>query len=178
MNREDRSQYLYEVHCIEQVLNHYVIGLDTLHIPLMQACFTDDARVEIPGTGVCTPAEYAALCEKSLRGLDATHHQIGPVTVEINGDSARAHSYLTAQHVLSSLGADCLLTIGAWYDDELVHTGEGWKIASRVGTPVWFSGNPAVLGLPMEPGAFPRTPGRECPEWLRKIPRRASMPGA
>lgn len=162
-----RQQYLYDVHCIEQVLNHYVIGLDTLHIPLMEHCFTQDAHVEIPGAGTMTPAQYAAMCQQSLPRLDATHHQLGPVAVEVTGDTARAHCYLTAQHVLSSLAPDGLLTIGAWYDDELQRTPEGWKITRRVGTAVWCSGNPAVLGLPMQPGAFPRTAGRECPEWLK-----------
>ena len=168
MNHEARSQYLYDVHCIEQVLNRYVIGLDTLNIPLMRNCFTDDAHVEIPGAGVQSPDEYAAICEHSLPGLDATHHQLGPITVEVTGDTARAHCYLTAQHVLHSAGADCLLTIGAWYDDELVRTRESWKISKRVGTAVWLDGNPAVLGMPMEKGAFPKSPGRECPAWLHR----------
>lgn len=167
MKAEDRNQYLYDVHCIEQVLNHYVIGLDTLNIPLMRACFTHDAHVEIPGAGVQNPDQYATICEQSLPGLDATHHQLGPIAVEVTSDTARAHCYLTAQHVLHSAGPDCLLTIGAWYDDELMRTESGWKICKRVGTAVWLAGNLAVLGLPMEQGAFPKSPGRGCPAWLK-----------
>lgn len=165
----DHSQYLYDIHCIEQVILRYVIGLDTRNIPLMQRCFIDNAHVEIPGAGVMTPSEYAAICEQNLPRLDATHHQLGPIAVELSGDTARARCYLTAQHVLSSLAPDCLLTIGAWYDDELVRENSEWKISKRVGTAVWCSGNPAVLGLPMTAGAFPRTAGWSCPEWLGQL---------
>lgn len=164
----DRIQYLYDVHCIEQVINRYVIGLDTRNIPLMQRCFTDNAQMEIPGAGRMTPAEYAAMCEQSLTRLDATHHQLGPVTVEVTGDTARARCYLTAQHVVSSLAPEGLFTIGAWYDDELVRDGQEWKISKRVGTAVWCDGNPAVLGMPMEAGAFPRTAGWSTPDWLER----------
>ena len=167
-NDGDRTQYLFDVHCIEQVLNQYAIGLDTLQIPLMERCFTEDAHIEIPGAGVVSRAAYAATCRENLARLDATHHQLGPATVEVTGDTARARCYLTAQHALDSLAPDGLLTIGAWYDDELLRTADGWKITRRVGTAVWCSGNPAVLGLPVQPGAFPKTPGRESPPWLAR----------
>lgn len=163
----DQTQYLYDVHCIEQVINHYVIGLDTRHFPLMRNCFTDDAHIEIPGAGTMTPDEYATMCEQGLSRLDATHHHIGPVAVEISGDTARARCYLTAQHVLSSLAPDSLFTIGAWYDDELVRYGTGWKISKRVGTAIWASGNPAILGMPAELSVFPKTAGWDCPDWLK-----------
>ncbi len=41
-----------------------------------------------------------------------------------------------------------------------------WLIAARTGNAVWWSGNPAVLGLEGVPNAFPRHEGHLSPAWL------------
>ena len=49
---------------------------------------------------------------------------------------------------------------------ELVRREGSWLIAARTGNAVWWSGNPAVLGLEGVPNAFPRHEGHLSPAWL------------
>ena len=39
-----------------------------------------------------------------------------------------------------------------WYDDTLVRTAEGWRIASRSSRMTWWGGNPDVLRTAPEAG--------------------------
>jgi SnoaL-like domain len=56
-------------------------------------------------------------------------HRITDVAVGVDGDTARARSYVDAL-LMGADGASGLNAVG-WYDDELVRTGDGWRIARR-----------------------------------------------
>ena len=109
---------------------------------------------------------FAALDAKL--GIEfATQHHLGLPVIELVGDRAHARCYFMAQHVRNDLSPNPFLMIGGWYTDDLVRTEDGWRIEKRVGTAVWYEGNPDVLGMGDFPmGATPRGDGHKPLGWL------------
>jgi hypothetical protein len=112
------------------------------------------------------PHSRRAIAQSPLPRLDATQHVVGAPVLRIEGDRAFARSYLVAQHVVNALAPRAAFLIGAWYDDVLARVDGRWRITARTGNPVWWDGNPAVLGMDGVPPAFPRGPGHAAPRWL------------
>ena len=79
----------------------------------------------------------------ALEHLDASQHLVATHRVQIDGDVATCRCYLQAQHVI---GTDTFL-VGGKYEDRLVHTAAGWRIAHRDLTMMWTTGDPAVMRL-------------------------------
>lgn len=156
-----------DVFAIQQVLTRYVIAIDSLQPELLIDCFTEDARIDLGGVDAGTVAEYVNVCKTALPNLDGTHHHLSIPAISVQGERAYSRCYFTAQHVKNSLSPAHSLLIGGWYDDELVRRGDGWRICKRRGTPVWYDGNPQVLGYDMPMGAGPRGAGHAAPDWLR-----------
>jgi len=151
---------------MQQVQLLYAVALDSRALDLLAQVFVPDARIEIPGVGTVDLAGYQAACVAGLGALDATQHVVNAPLLRIDGDVAQARSYLVAQHVLNSAAPDASLLIGAWYNDELRRTASGWRITQRTGNAVWWSGNPAILGMTGVPQAFPRHAGHAAPAWF------------
>jgi hypothetical protein len=164
MHMADAAQ-LSDIHEIQQVLLLYPVALDSRALELLEQVFVPDARIDIPGVGVVDLAGYQAACRAGLGSLDATHHVVNAPLLRVDGDVAHARSYLVAQHVCNAAAPEASLLIGAWYNDELRRTPAGWRITARSGNAVWWSGNPAILGMTGLPQAFPRLVGHGAPAW-------------
>ena len=150
-------QRLLDEQEIARVVHQYAAALDRRDWALLESCFTPDARLTMSVAGSYpSPAEYCRRAAAVLAKLDATHHVFTSLSIRVYGDRAFVHSYYTAQHARNALQPEALLLIGGWVDDEFVRAADGWRIAARNGTAVWFDGNPAVLGLPIRPGANPK----------------------
>lgn len=168
----ENSRLLLDAHEIGQLLLAYPVALDSRDYALLESLFTPDARIDIPAAGVFDPAGWRAASAAGLERLDAVQHFVGQPLLHIEGDAARARSYLVGHHVVNALAPNGTLMIGAWYDDVLARVDGRWRIASRTGNAVWWSGNPAVLGLDGVPNAFPRHAGHASPAWIA-----AAFPG-
>ncbi|MBK7729453.1 MAG: nuclear transport factor 2 family protein [Gammaproteobacteria bacterium] len=163
----DTLQSLLDAQQITQLLLKYPVALDSRDFDLLESLFTADARIDIPVAGSFDPRGYRHMLEQGQGRLDATQHFVGQPLLHIDGERAAARSYLYAQHVVNALAPNGTLLIGAWYNDELRRVGGRWLISSRTGNSVWWSGNPAVLGLDGVPQAFARGPGHDAPPWLK-----------
>ena len=154
---------------IQRALATYVVALDSRDLALFDACFTPDAEISLSGTGSggMSPAQYRELAETGLAALDATHHHLSMPLIRIEGDRAHARFYFQAQHVRNALAPEPFLMIGGWYTDDLVRTERGWRITRKVGTALWYDGNPQVLGYDFPKGAAPRGDGHRSPDWMR-----------
>jgi hypothetical protein len=157
---------LLAFHEIQRALAVYVVALDSRAFSLFDECFTPDAEIVLAGVGTMTPESYRRIAEEGLARLDATQHHLGVPLIQIEGDKAHARCYFMAQHVRNDLAPNPFLLIGGWYTDDLVHTSAGWRIARRVGTAIWYDGNPQVLGYDFPMGATPRAEGHGAPSWL------------
>lgn len=143
----DALATLLDERAITAVLNHYARALDTRDWELLASLFTPDAVVDYSAEGgpVCEgPAAVVADCRADFAGLDATHHLIGNVAIAIEGDEARARCELHAwHHRVAAPHGDALLLAGG-YEDRLVRTGAGWRIAHRALRVAFQTGSPEV----------------------------------
>ncbi len=67
------------------------------------------------------------------------------------GEKATVRSYFQAQHVRMEAEGGEHFMIGGRYDDQMVRTPDGWRIATRQVSGMWSQGNPRVLGGALNP---------------------------
>ncbi len=123
----------------------YCRALDTRDWDLLGDVFVADATADLPA-----PAQFAgidAITERvrtALGLLDESQHLVGNHEVDVDGDDATHRCYLQAQHVRRSAADGPNFIVAGRYDDRLVRTGAGWRIAHRALTVMWTDGNPSV----------------------------------
>ena len=122
----------------------YCWALDMRQWDELDAVFTADAVADLGG-------EYDGLdaikgrVSTVLLALDASQHVVSTHQVHVDGDRATCRCSLRAQHVKAGLDGGTTFMFGGRYEDELVRTAAGWRIARRRLAPIWTDGNPAVL---------------------------------
>jgi hypothetical protein len=159
---------LLDIEDIKRTIGLYVVSIDSRDLSLFDEIFTPDAPIILGGMPPMTPASYKKIGAEGLAALDATQHHLGLPVIDLDGDRANARCYFMAQHVRNGLAPNPFLLIGGWYTDELARTEAGWRITKRVGTALWYDGNPDVLGMGDFPmGATPRGDGHNLPAWLK-----------
>jgi len=130
--REDRQD-------ISELLVRYATGIDRRDWPLFRTVFTQDCELdygEIGGwRGVDAVTDFM---EQAHTMAGATLHRITNHAVSVTGDSAVARSYVDGL-IMSADGRSGVNAIG-FYDDHLVRTAGGWRIARRRFTAVRVAG--------------------------------------
>ncbi|MFF5179780.1 nuclear transport factor 2 family protein [Micromonospora sp. NPDC000316] len=123
---------------ITDVLVAYCQAQDQQEWHLLDAVFTDDAVMELPGSGLdgtLSPAAFRAfLVERFTPTRLSGQHSISNTLFRIHGDTARTISELASitlqttdtEGVLSRTQANSL------YVDDFVRTTAGWRIKHRV----------------------------------------------
>ena len=122
---------------IAEVLVRYSSGIDKRDWDAFRTCFTDDCHADYGESGVWNGVD--AITEfmiGSHAGMGHTMHRLSNIATTVDGDTARARSYVDAV-LMSADGKTGLNPIG-FYEDELVRTDQGWRIASRRLTMVHF----------------------------------------
>jgi 3-phenylpropionate/cinnamic acid dioxygenase small subunit len=115
---------------VAEVVVRYATGIDRRDWVLFRTCFTEDCEADYGDIGAWHGAdEITAWMERShsLRGY--TLHRITNVVVTRRDGGAAARSYVDA--VVLSLDNQTGSEALGYYDDYLVPTDEGWKIARR-----------------------------------------------
>ncbi len=164
---DDAVGRLLDIEDIKRAIGLYVIAVDTREMSLFDQVFVPGAQIILGGVGDMTPDSYKAMASENLKALSATQHHLGMPVINLDGDHAHARCYFMAQHVRNDLAPNPFLLIGGWYTDDFKRTEDGWRIARRIGTAVWYDGNPDVLGMGNFPmGATPRAEGHLPPDWL------------
>jgi hypothetical protein len=131
---------------IINLINLYPVAVDTLRFDLFDRIFTDDPEVSFGGPAAWT--DLAALkrdFETIHRPFEATLHVTTNHQVIVNGDRANCISYVHGRFVRQVAEGGNMFESAGWYDDALVRTPAGWRIATRTCRSVWAGGNPVVL---------------------------------
>lgn len=153
---DDPQRLLFDERAITTVLHDYARALDARDWPLLESLFTPDAVVDYSSEGgpVCHGrAAVVADCKDDFTGLDATSHLIGNIAMAVDRDGARVSSLVHAWHFRAgAAGGSTLLLVGG-YDDRLVRTPSGWRIAARTLTVAFQTGNSAVNNVQTGPWA-------------------------
>jgi len=126
---------------IHDLVMRYARAVDRRDFAGVAACFTPDAAYQgqLSRTGI---AEALARLEAGLARWDVTQHLMGNQLVELDGDRARCETYALASHVSGDGGARRELTVAVIYEDELVRTPDGWRIAGRVARTLFVRESP------------------------------------
>jgi hypothetical protein len=115
---------------IEVLLLRYATAIDTRDWGLFRRCFTDDAATDYGEVGSWrTLDEIARFMEDAHIGFAATNHMMSNIVVAVDGAEAGARSYVHAVLAFPDDAGwiDCVGT----FQDELVLTRDGWRIARR-----------------------------------------------
>lgn len=121
---------------IQANLSRYTYGCDTRDVELIGSAFTADATIDYDSlppfaNGI---TDFLEMTTGILSQLASTQHLLGNLHVEVDGDTAHCTSYVQATHVAEN----GQMFVGAGrYDDDLVRTAAGWKIAARTFRRQW-----------------------------------------
>jgi len=122
-------------HDIENTLHRYAIGYDDGDLVLVEGSFTEDAvlSMRIADGDLIGPFEGVGAIMELMRDSahaqdDQRRHVTTNVIIDCDGDTASSVSYLTI--FSARAGALTALSTGK-YEDELVRTGDGWKLRRR-----------------------------------------------
>ena len=115
---------------ITEVLVRYATGIDRRDWDSFRTCFVTDCRCEYGDFGTFDGVEaITKFMTDSHADMGHTLHRLTNVAITVRGDKAEARTYVDAV-LMSSDGATGVNPIG-YYDDDLVHDGEVWRIAKR-----------------------------------------------
>ncbi len=126
--REDRQD-------IGDVLVRYATGIDHRDWPLFRTVFTEDCDLDYGEIGTWHGVDAVTeFMEQAHAMAGHTMHRITNVAADVDGDTAVARAYIDGL-IMAADNASGVNAIG-FYDDELVRTAAGWRIARRRFTPV------------------------------------------
>jgi uncharacterized protein (TIGR02246 family) len=128
---------------IADVLVRYATGIDTRDWDLFRTCFTPDCLAEYADIGTWEGVDAITdFMIESHAGMGHTMHRITNQAISAHVDGATARSYVDA--ILMAVDGESGMNAVGFYDDRLVRTDGGWRIAHRSYTMVRFS----LLGEP------------------------------
>jgi ketosteroid isomerase-like protein len=117
---------------IYRLFARYTAALDSRDIDTLVECFAADATLSSPTIGVFEGRkEIRQFAERFARYQEAgiqMRHFFFNLTVEVEGDHARAASYLLITH---TSGGDVKLQPPGSYECALMRQGDGWLFKSR-----------------------------------------------
>jgi hypothetical protein len=131
---------------IVNLLNLYALTVDTQCWDLFNRVFVPDVDADYGPTarwrGLDSLKRDFALFHSPL---DGSQHTVTNHQVIVNDDRANALSYITVRLIRNlPQGGESFWESGGWYDDHLIRTTHGWRIATRVWRGNWSRGNPRV----------------------------------
>lgn len=136
MNESERLQWLTDRALITDVMSAYATGLDARDWELWRSIFLNEVIFDLSSwTGQAPrPLDTDRVVAGQARifaELTFTQHSITNHRITIDGDRARVLAHMRAEHWIDAgppEGSD-RYTMYGYYDDKLVRTDGGWKIA-------------------------------------------------
>ena len=137
---------------INDLLIRYTVAIDTKDWSLLDTCFTPDAHVDYTSAGGVAGdyPKVRAWLEQALAPFPVTVHALANSVVEIDGDAATARTYVHNPMTFNNPdGSIHIFTVGAYYNDKLVRTDDGWRIRERIEETAFMDGSlPEALQIP------------------------------
>lgn len=123
----------------------YCWALDTKDWDGLDRVFAVDVTAELASPLLHGVEAIKARVARALEPLDDSQHIVTNHQIVIDGDQASCRCYLHAQHVRRGVEGGDNYVIGGRYEDTMVRTPDGWRIAHRRLVSMWREGNVAVL---------------------------------
>ena len=115
---------------ISDLLVRYATGIDRRDWDLFRTVFTEDCDLDYGDIGAWHGADAVVEFMTAAHDLAGhTLHRITNIVASVDGDTATARAYVNALIMAgdNTSGVDAV----GFYDDELVRTGDGWRIRRR-----------------------------------------------
>lgn len=130
---------------ITDAVQRYMRGLDRLDPELQRSAFHADAVIDC-GLMQGDVDAFVTFAQGLLATMDATHHLLGQVRIEIDGDRARGECYFQAWHrATGEDGSVRDLFISGRYVDDYARRDGAWRIAARTLVTDWVKDDPGTL---------------------------------
>ncbi|HKI41324.1 MAG: nuclear transport factor 2 family protein [Mycobacterium sp.] len=123
---------------ISDLLVRYATGIDRRDWPLFRTVFTDDCELDYGEIGVWRGVDAVTEFMTQVHApAGHTLHRLTNQAITVDGDTATARTYVDALIMVgdSQSGVNGI----GFYDDEIVRTPAGWRIARRRFTTVRVS---------------------------------------
>lgn len=120
---------------ISDLLVRYATGIDRRDWPLFRTVFADDCELDYGEIGAWKGIDAVAEFMEQVHAMAGhTMHRLTNQAVTVDGDKATARTYVDAL----IMGGDNKTGVNAlgFYDDDIVRTADGWRIARRLFTQV------------------------------------------
>jgi 3-phenylpropionate/cinnamic acid dioxygenase small subunit len=119
---------------IDDLLTRYATAVDNKDWELYATCFTPDAFIDYTSAGGVKGAmpEVKKWLAEVMPMFPMTQHIIVNKIVVIDGDRATARSAVFNPMGLPDSNGLLLFFEGAYYNDKLVRTPDGWRISERI----------------------------------------------
>lgn len=137
-----RLQALEDRDAIAEVVVRYCRAIDRCDEVLLRSCFHPDATHRHGGFEGAS-ADFCTLALGLVRALVLTHHQLGPVSIELRGDVAFTETYFTSLHRFGPAPPpggkphEDRIARGR-YIDRFERRDGAWRIAHRHGVTEWM----------------------------------------
>lgn len=132
---------------ITEVVIRYVRAIDRMDEAMLRSCFHPDSRHR-HGAFDGLSGDFCSSAIEICRRVRATHHQLGPVSIELAGEVAFVETYYTSHHRFGEVPPaggqpheDRIA--GGRYVDRFERRDGTWKIAERVGVVEWIRYEPS-----------------------------------
>jgi len=171
-----QMQVLLDKQAVAEVMMTYCRAVDHLDEALLRSVFHPDSQHSHGFTGPSSTTDespdFVEYAFGVLRAHHRTHHQLGNIFIEVEGDIAYTEAYFTALHRRRALGDpeagdDATETemdyfVAGRYLDRMEKREGVWKIANRTGLTDWVrTEDPTNPGLDAAPA---RMVGQHGPE--------------
>jgi 3-phenylpropionate/cinnamic acid dioxygenase small subunit len=121
--REDRQD-------IAEMLVRYATAIDRREWPLFRTVFTDDCDLDYGEIGAWNGVDAVAEFMEQVHALAGhTMHRLSNQAITVDGDKAEARTYIDGL-IMAGDNKTGVNAIG-FYDDEIIRTPDGWRIARR-----------------------------------------------
>lgn len=122
----------------------YCWALDTRDWGALDDVFTPDAHADL-GLAASGIEAIKRRVSSALGMLDDSQHMVTNHQVAVDGDRATCRSYFHAQHIRQATPGGPNFIVAGRYEDSLIRTQAGWRIADRRLVVMWRDGNIAVV---------------------------------
>lgn len=136
---------------ISDLLVRYAKAIDSGDWDLLDDVFTPDARIDYTSSGGVAGSypEIKAWLAKALAQFTSYVHLLGNIMVSLDGDQARAETFVTNPMQVVASGETHTFTVWAVYHDRLLRCSEGWRISERIEKQLLLEGSlPPSLTMP------------------------------
>jgi hypothetical protein len=120
---------------IDELLTRYATAVDGKDWRLYESCFTPDAFIDYTSAGGIKGSvrEVSDWLAKVMPVFAMTQHLVTNRSITLHGDMATGRSYFfNPLGLADGRGGVTLYFDGGYYNDKLVRTEQGWRIAERV----------------------------------------------